>query len=200
MTKTVCLFFALTIAAAAEMWIPEGTPVRVRLGEDLPRFTAEAVGQPVEFSVIEEVRVLDKVVIAVGAQAIGTRVLTNGDLDHKPSINVVIDRVRAIDGSWIPLRYAAKKNAGSVLVRIDQQKDQPADPNILLPRGATFSLYVDESEITAAAAERAARNQRPGILQWLVSQIDPAMWTQRWFPYPGGIASSAETGSADLIT
>ena len=173
--KTVCLLFVLTAAAAAEMWIPEGTPVRVRLDKDLPQEMVCAAGQPAEFSVIEEVRVQGRVAIAVGAQAMGTQVLTAGDKDHKPSVTVTIDRVRAMDGSWIPLRYAAKRNGESGLIRIDALKERPADPRLLLPRGATFALYVDDSPAAAAVASPAAEKQYPSILKWLISEADPGL-------------------------
>jgi hypothetical protein len=180
MTKTVCLLFVLTVAAAAEMWVPDGIPVQVRLGDDLVRIPADGVEQPVEFSVIEEVRVQGKAVIGVGATAIGKRVLTPGDKTHKPSMDIAIYRVQAVDGSWINLRYSAKKAENAVLIRTDQPAGRSADPEILLPRGARFALFVDEKSVQPAVTQAETKTY-PSILLWLIGDIDPAsIWPRQY--------------------
>ncbi|SPE33830.1 exported hypothetical protein [Candidatus Sulfopaludibacter sp. SbA6] len=57
--------------AMAQVMIPDGTKVRVRLQEKLTSETAE-LGQTVDFSVTQEVRVGDAVVVANGARATGS--------------------------------------------------------------------------------------------------------------------------------
>jgi len=179
MKKTVCLLFVLTVAAAAEMSLPEGIPVRVRLSNDLPRATAVTLGQPVELSVIEEVRFQGNLAIAVGARATGT--CTAGDKNHKLVTEFSIDRVQTVDGSWINLRNAARKDTTAALVRTDQASGRDADPDLVLPRGATFGLFVDEKK-TVAMIPTEQPKQDPSTLQWLASQIDlDSSWSQNFF-------------------
>jgi hypothetical protein len=151
MKHTICLLFLLTTSAAAQLWIPEGTPVRVRLEENLLRDARAVDGQQVEFSVVEQVWAQQRVAIAVGAPAMGKLVLVQGKASSKPVLEVAIERVRAMDGSWLPLRYAAQKEAPARLVRADFQITQRVDPKILLPRGAMFALYVDKPATAKAA-------------------------------------------------
>ena len=179
MTKTVCLSFVLTVAAAAQIWIPDGTPVRVKLDQDLMRNTPAVAGDPVEFSVIEEVRVQQRVVIAVGAQAMGTLVPGKAEANGKPGLDVAINRVRSVDGSWLHVRYSAQKNAAAGLARADYHVSQRDDPKLLLPHGATFALYVDEPQTNGQVTDPPPlAKEQAG---WLADELAPdSLWPQRY--------------------
>jgi hypothetical protein len=60
--KSTLTFFAFVGLAAAEVSIPDGTKLRVRLDQSISSATAEQ-GQAVELSVTEAVKVGDQIVI-----------------------------------------------------------------------------------------------------------------------------------------
>jgi len=99
--------------AAAQVMIPDGTKIRVRLESNLSSDTAE-LGQTVDFAVTQEVRVGDAIVIANGARGTGSitlveprrRFARGGRLDFS------IDRVQMVDGNWLDVRYTLQKNRG----------------------------------------------------------------------------------------
>jgi hypothetical protein len=108
-------FLALLVSTAcyAQVTIPDGTKLRVRLDQTISSATADE-GQTVELSVAEPIKIGDQVVISEGARVTGTittaqekrRMGRSGKLDFS------VDRVRAVDGEWLPLRYEINKKAG----------------------------------------------------------------------------------------
>ncbi|SPF56477.1 hypothetical protein SBA4_870025 [Candidatus Sulfopaludibacter sp. SbA4] len=93
--------------------IPDGTKVRVRLEENLSSETAE-LGQTVDFSVTQEVRVGDAVVIANGARATGSIVKAEQRrrLGRSGQLDFTIERIQLVDGNWLNVRYTPMKNHG----------------------------------------------------------------------------------------
>ena len=163
--KSNLLFATMFTAslAMAQVTIPDGTRIRVRLEENLNSATAE-LGETVDFSVTQEVRVGDAVVIANGARATGSiirregrRLLTRGgDLDF------TIDRVQMVDGNWLNVRYHPMKNHGkngvavgvitAGLAAIFWHPGQDA----FIIKGHIYEVFADESTYVAVAAAASA--------------------------------------------
>ena len=155
MTKPTLLLLLITISAAAQISVPEGTPVRLRLEQDLTDLQ-HSDGREVEFSVTEEVRVQGKTVIAVGARAVGNVL---------PGPDIAVQRVFAVDGSWLDLRSIGIRAAG--LVRIDAAQGREA-----FERGATYLLYTDHVSL-ARISPPAAEDAGNGLLSWLNGKLTP---------------------------
>jgi hypothetical protein len=98
---------------AKSIEIPEGTKVRCRLEQTLSSATAEQ-GQEVQLSVTEDVKNGSKIVIAQGATVIGTIVTAQGKrmMGRTGKLDFSIDRVRAVDDEFVPLRYTVQKREG----------------------------------------------------------------------------------------
>jgi len=131
--------------ATSQVVIPDGTKVRVRLEQDLFSETA-ALGQAVDLSVAQEVRVGDAVVIARGARATGSIVGRSEELDF------TIERVQLADGSWLNLRYTPRKTGrgdASVTGVLTTGGLAMVWP---LTKGRIFDVYADESAYVAVSA------------------------------------------------
>jgi hypothetical protein len=100
-------------AQTGQLVLPEGTQLRVRLEQDLSSATAE-VGQPVQLSATEDVKVGDAVVIKQGAAVVGivTDAVHKRRLGRTGKLDFAIERVVATDGTSIPLRYSPLKREG----------------------------------------------------------------------------------------
>ena len=109
---TIAMMFTAGMAMAQVM-IPDGTKIRVRLEENLSSETAE-LGQTVDFAVTQEVRVGDGVVVANGARATGSIVSVEGRrrFARGGRLDFSIERVQLVDGNWMDVRYTPQKNRG----------------------------------------------------------------------------------------
>ncbi|MGI8961042.1 MAG: hypothetical protein ACR2IV_15010 [Bryobacteraceae bacterium] len=163
---------------AAQVNIADGTKLRVRLDQTISSSTAEQ-GQTVELSVTEPVKVGDEVVIAEGSRVTGTvtQAQQKRHMGRAGKLDFSIDRVRAIDGEWIPLRYTVnKQNGGShavstgVLTAGAAVLFWPAAPAILLikgkdvtiNKGVVFDAFTDRDHaLTSAAPSASQMHQRP---------------------------------------
>lgn len=168
--RRLCIWLLFCGIASAQVQIPEGTPLRVRLEQDLSSATAQK-GQLVQLSVADEVKVGSTVVISQGAPATGQiieavprKLTSSGKLDF--SVVAVV----AADGQPIPLRYSRdKKAAGSnitsgliasgatiifgptvVMLRMMRAKD------IILRRGTIVEVFTDRSHVFQSPAPAAA--------------------------------------------
>ena len=177
--KAVVAGLLITAVGSAEMTIPEGTKLRVRLESTITSATAEE-GQTVELSVAEPIKLGDVTVIGEGARVTGTiteahekrRMGRAGKLDFS------IDRVKTIDNSWLPLRYTVTKKSGQshavrtgIITAGVAFAFWPAAPVMLLMKGKdvtinkgiSFDVYTDvnhplSSGPTAQPAGLAAQN------------------------------------------
>ena len=177
--KTAITFLIFAGFAAAQTTIPDGTRIRVRLDQNLSSATADD-GQAVELSVTEPVRIGDQVAIPEGARVTGTvtMVQEKRHMGRAGKLDFSIDRVRAADGEWIPLRYTVnKKNGGShavstgVLTAGAAVLFWPAAPAFLLikgkdvtiNRGVVFDAFTDQDHVlVSAAGATASANRMPG--------------------------------------
>jgi hypothetical protein len=158
--------------AMAQVMIPDGTKVRVRLEENLTSETAE-LGETVDFSVTQEVRVGDAVVIANGARATGSiiKAQERRRMGRSGQLDFTIERVQMVDGNWLNVRYTPMKNHGKgngaatgVLTAGLAVVFWPAAPLGLLIKGhdatiikgRTYEVFADESTYVAAAAAASA--------------------------------------------
>ena len=170
--KKLTLFAALSTIGLAQVQIPDATRIRVRLEQPVTSANAEE-GQTVSFSVADPVRVGNAVVIAQGAGATGTitvaqkrrRMGRTGKLDFS------IERVRAVDGQWIPVRYSTTKKEGGnrvmgtgVTTGILAVAFWPAAPFALLmqgkdasvPKGQIFEVFSDSNHLVMNTAATSA--------------------------------------------
>jgi hypothetical protein len=146
--KLATTFLLSAALVAAQVTVPDGTKIRVRLDQTLSSGTADQ-GQVVELSVTEPIKVDGQVVIPEGSRVTGT-VTTAQEKRHMGragKLDFSIDRVRAADGEWIPLRYTInKKNGGShavstgVLTAGAAVLFWPAAPAFLLIKGKDVTL------------------------------------------------------------
>jgi len=165
MVKAVT-FFLFAGLAAAEVTIPDGTRLRVRLDQTLTSATAEQ-GQAVELSTTEAVKVRDQVVIPDGARVTGTVTMAQEKrhMGRAGKLDFSIDRVRASDGEWIPIRYTVNKKSGGshavstgVLTAGAAVLFWPAAPAFLLikgkdvtiNKGVVFDAFTDSDHVVAS--------------------------------------------------
>jgi len=161
MKKTFVLVLLSAIGCFAQIVLPEGTKIRVRLEQTISSSTAEE-GHLVELSVTDEVKVGDTVVIAEGAHVSGTVTLAHEKrrMGRAGKLDFSIDRVKAIDNQWVPLRYSVTRKAGQshalttgILTAGVAAVFWPAAPVFLLRKGqditinrdAAFDVYTDRN-------------------------------------------------------
>jgi hypothetical protein len=167
MLKTTIIFLALAGMLAAQVTIPDGTRLRVRLDQALSSATADQ-GETVELSVTEPVRIGDQVMIPEGARVTGTvtEAQEKRHMGRAGKLDFSIDRVRAVDGEWIPLRYTVNKRSGGshavstgVLTAGAAVLFWPAAPafllikgkDVTLNKGMVFDTFTDQDHVVSSA-------------------------------------------------
>lgn len=177
--KTAIAFLICAGLAGAQVTVPDGTKLRVRLDQTISSATADE-GQGIELSVTEPVKVGDQVVIPEGARVTGTITLAQEKrhMGRAGKLDFSIDRVRAVDGEWIPLRYTVtKRNGGShavstgVLTAGAAVVFWPAAPAFLLikgkdvtiNKGVVFDTFTDQNHVLSANG--AAGASHAGLVQ-----------------------------------
>ena len=168
--KLITAFGAALLSAnicLAQIELPGGTKISCRLEQTLSSATAEE-GQSVNLSVTENVRVNNVTVIPQGATVVGTIVqaVPKRRMGRTGKLDFSIDKVRAADGEYIPLRYTMhKKEGGSHGVRTGvitagvAVAFWPAAPFVLLMkgkdvtmnRGVIFDVFTDQPHMISAA-------------------------------------------------
>jgi hypothetical protein len=162
----LCLLSAW--ACSAQIVLPEGTKVRVKL--DQPISSATAVeGQIVELSVTDAILVGQSVVIPEGARVTGTitQAQEKRRMGRAGKLDFSIDRVKTADSQWIPLRYSVTKKSGQshavstgILTAGVAAVFWPAAPVFLLRKGAditinrgtAFDVFTDVNHLMNPAA------------------------------------------------
>src|SRR5215467_10849553 len=171
MRKNVALLLLSAWTCSAQIVLPEGTKVRVRLDQQLSSATA-VEGQIVEMSATDAVLVGDTVVIPEGARVTGTitQAQEKRRLGRAGKLDFSIDRVKTADNQWIPLRYTVTKKSGQshavstgILTAGVAVVFWPAAPvfllrkgnDITINRGTAFEVFTDANY----ALNHAASNQ-----------------------------------------
>lgn len=169
----------MSATAVAQVVVPDGTKVRVRLDQTLSSATAEE-GQTVELSVADAIQVDGASVVAEGARASGTVVLAQEKrrMGRAGKLDFSVDRIRAVNGQWLPVRYTLTKKSGDskavstgVITAGVAIVFWPAAPFVLLRKGkdttinkgVTFDVFVDGNHTVGAAAPPAQVTQAPPI-------------------------------------
>ena len=159
MKKILFSGICLSAALMAQAVVPDGTKVRVRLDQSLSSATADE-GQTVELSVTDAIHVDGKLVVAEGARATGTVVIAQEKrrMGRAGKLDFSVDRIRAVNGEWLPVRYTLTKKAGDskavstgVITAGVAVVFWPAAPFVLLRKGkdidinkgVTFDVFVD---------------------------------------------------------
>jgi len=164
--KALFAFVVSATLAAAQTTIPDGTKLRVRLDQTISSSTAEE-GQTVELSVTEPVKAGDQIVIPEGARVTGT--VTDAQekrrMGRAGKLDFSIDRVRAADGQWVPLRYTVNKKSGEshatrtgIITAGAAVVFWPAAPVFLLMKGKDvnlnkgmiFDTFTDQEHVVTA--------------------------------------------------
>lgn len=182
--KYSILAATLTAVSYAQVTVPDGTKIRVRLDQTITSATAEE-GQAVELSVTDNVRVGEVVAIPQGSRVSGTITLAQEKrrMGRAGKLDFSVDRVRAADGEWIPLRYTMTKKSGQshatrtgIITAGVAVVFWPAAPFMLLMkgkdvtinRGVTFDVFTDADYMVKAApagtALAAAPPPAPAVL------------------------------------
>jgi len=171
MRKNVALLLLSVFVCSAQIVLPEGTKLRVRLDQNISSATAEE-GQVVELIVTDAVRAGETVVIPEGARVTGTitQAQEKRRLGRAGKLDFSIDRVKSIDNQWIPLRYTVTKKSGAshavstgIITAGVAAVFWPAAPVFLLRkggditvnRGTAFEVFTDANY----ALNHAASNQ-----------------------------------------
>lgn len=178
--KLIATLLAFAAVSAAQVTIPDGTKIRVRLDQSISSGTAEQ-GQTVELSVVEAIHVNEQVVIPEGSRVTGTitEAHEKRNMGRAGKLDFSIDRVRGIDNEWIPLRYTVNKKSGEshatrtgVITAGAAIVFWPAAPVFLLMKGkdvtinkgVTFDTFTDQDHIvghSAISAKAAVPNAPP---------------------------------------
>ena len=134
--------------------LSDGTPVKLRLNRNVSSAT-DKVGDPVEFEVLEEVKVADVIVIPRGSVASGavSGLEPKGRMGRAAKLNVEINSVRLKDGEKAPLREvpdtkddgASKTTslaANVVLLPASSLSSLRHGKDVLLPKGTEITVFV----------------------------------------------------------
>ncbi len=183
--KNVVLFATFTSLALAQVQIPDGTKIRVRVEQPISSATAEE-GQSVSLSVADPIRVGNAIVIPQGSAATGSVLTTEKKrrLGRSGKLDFSVDRVRAIDGQWIPVRYTVSKKEGGnrmlaagVTTGVMAAVFWPAAPFFLMmkgkdatvPKGATFEVFTDDAHLVLNTAPTSP-NMHAGLVDRAMAQ------------------------------
>jgi hypothetical protein len=178
--KLVASLLAFAALSAAQVAIPDGTKIRVRLDQSISSGTAEQ-GQTVELSVVEAIHVNEQVVIPEGSRVTGTitEAHEKRNMGRAGKLDFSIDRVRGIDNEWIPLRYTVNKKSGEshatrtgVITAGAAIVFWPAAPVFLLMKGkdvtinkgVTFDTFTDQDHVIghSTTSAKSASPNTPG--------------------------------------
>jgi hypothetical protein len=157
--------------SSAQIEIPEGTKVRVRLDQQLSSETTKE-GELVQLSVADDIKIDTLVAIKRGT-AVAGKVLSavpGRNLGRAGKLEFSIDAIRASDGGTIPLRYSLERNkggsskgagvltfalAGTVgLLFLDGH-------NAILYEGAAYDVFTDADYTLKADAPSVAEAEFP---------------------------------------
>ena len=146
--RSVLAFASLAGISHAQLVVPSGTKVSTRLEQTLTSATAQE-GQAVNLSVTEDVRINDVVVIRQGATVFGTVSMAQEKrrMGRSGKLDFTIEKVRAADGEFIPLRYTPFRKQGEgkgvttgVLTAGAAVVFWPAAPLFLLMKGKDATI------------------------------------------------------------
>ena len=143
-----------TPAAGRTAKVPDGEKVRLMLSEDISSATAHE-GDRVSFTVAEDVKVGDDVIIAKGAAGVGkiSNAKKKGMLGQGGKLTMSLDQVKCVDGQNVRIRATAGREGDDKLGKTVVVA-MLAGPFALLvrgkdvttPKGTEYSAYLDETK------------------------------------------------------
>lgn len=158
---------ALKTTLPADFVLHDGTPIKLRIGRTMSSADAKT-GETVDFEVLEDVKVGDVVVIARGANAMGTvtRGKPKGRMGKGGKLDINIDSVRLVDDEKVALRAVKETKGGghtgamTGAIVASSILFFPAAPffllmkgkDITIPKGTEVTAYTN-GEITLDAAK-----------------------------------------------
>jgi len=207
LAKVLSGLLLVAMSGFGQVIIPEGTKVRVQLDQAISSATAEQ-GQTVNLTVTDAVTLHNVTVIGEGARATGTvteahekrRMGRSGKLDFS------IDRVKAADGQWVPLRYAVTRRSGEshavrtgILTAGVAAVFWPAAPVMLLwkgkditiNKGVVFDVYTDNNQTVSAPSSLPSRTV-------VFDGQGPSLAPQSAAPVPAAVSVTSSIGGADI--
>ena len=126
--------------------LQDATPVRLRINRTLSSADA-AVGDRIDFEVLDEVRIGNTVVVARGGSAIGT--VTQAEKKRRMGrggkLDLTIDFVRAVNGDKIALRAVKEASGGG---HVGAMTGGIVAASILFFPAAPFFLFMQGKDIT----------------------------------------------------
>lgn len=155
----VMILAAAGTLAAQQVVVPDGTPIKLRLNEQLSS-GRNSVGQGVSLTVAEDVMIGTRTVIEAGARATGSVTVAEAkkSMGRSGKIDFIPEKVQLADGRMVSLRATPQgfKGQGSgvktgVLTAGLAIAFWPAAPfallmkgkDVTIPPGATFSSFTD---------------------------------------------------------
>lgn len=219
--KAFLMLPVLAAVASAQIVVPDGTKLRLRLDQTLSSATADE-GQTVELSVAEAIKVDGVTVVQEGSRATGTVVLAQEKrrMGRSGKLDFSVDRVRAAHGDWLPVRYTLTKKQGDskavstgVITAGVAVVFWPAAPFVLLRhgkdttinKGVTFDVFIDGNHTintapSAPVPQQVARTQpaNPAIVPVAAQPVAYAQ--QPIAPSPTPMAGNAADQATVAIT
>jgi hypothetical protein len=175
--------------SAAELVIPNGTKLSARLEQSISSATAEQ-GQQVQLSLSEPVKVNSLTVIPQGAPILGTIVMAEEKktMGRRGKLDFSVDKIRAADGEWIPLRYTMQKKEGEgkglstgIMTAGAAVLFWPAAPFFLLRKGKdvtinkgiVFEVFTDSDHPMTPQYMAQVGGAQPGVAQQAPASLAP---------------------------
>lgn len=200
---------AAAVSYAQGVTVPDGTKLRVRLDQTITSATAET-GQTVELSVTEAVKVNGDVVVPEGARVTGTvtQAQEKRRMGRAGKLDFSVERVRAMDGEWIPLRYTLNKKTGQsnatrngIITAGVAVVFWPAAPLVLLAKGkdvtinkgVTFDVFTDSDHVVKGRPVAASAAPAPVMTPASTAFTPQPVSMNTAAPSPAGDASVSIT-------
>jgi len=202
--------------SAAELLVPNGTKLSARLEQTISSATADA-GQQVQLSLTDPIKLNGVTVIPQGAPIIGTIVMAEEKktMGRRGKLDFSVDKVRAADGEWIPIRYTMQKKEGEgkglstgIMTAGAAVLFWPAAPFFLLRKGKdvsinkgiVFEVFTDSDhpmtpQFVASLGQQPGMVQ-PGMMQSGVYQQPPAQMA----PQGNGLMLASQTAGPVAAT
>jgi len=166
---------ALPNLSAQILTVPDGTPVRLQLGDTISSADAHE-GQTVPFEVSEPVVIQNLIVIPKGSVALGkvTKSEPKRRFGRSGALEISIDSVRLVDGSRAPLRADAEKGTGplgggrlAATIAVSPVLVWVKGKDVAFQKGAATTAYVngdarlDEAQLRRQVAAPATARATP---------------------------------------
>ena len=167
--------------------LAEDTPVRLRINRTISSGT-EKVNDKVDFTVIEDIKVKDVVVIPQGALAIATvtEAKPKGRLGKSGKLNVNIDNVQLASGEKVALRAVKGGKGGS---RTGVMTGALVATGILFFPAAPFFLFMKGKNITIPKGTEVTAYVAAD------TELNPAKFTHPQTPEAIASAATAQPGT-----